>query len=519
MAPADRKYSRRWKTLAVLSLSLVAIGLDNFILNVALPTLQREFEASGSELQWMVDSYLLVFAGLLLPLGALGDRIGRKRTLQSGLAIFGLASAAAALADSTIAMVAARAAMGVGAALIMPSTLSIITDVFPERERGKAIGIWAGMAALGIGLGPLAGGALLEWASWEWVFLINVPVVVAGIALGLVLVPDSRDPAPGTFDAPGAALSVGALTALVFGLIEAPDRGWLDAVVLAAFAAAIVLGACFVVRERRTQSPLLDVSLFSRRAFSLGSLAVSTTFFALFGMIFLFTQYLQFVQGAGALEAGLKMTPMAVGLVLAASNSDRLVQRFGAPRLVSAAMLGIALLLATSVLWAPGTSYVLIGLFILGTTLFMGNVMAPATDSVMAAVPRAKAGVGSAMNDVNRMVAGALGVAVIGSIASSAYSSQVGDATSALPPEAAAAATDSVGAAVAVAARLPADVAQPLSAAAGSAFTDALGVALLVGAGVLAVSGLAVRYLLPDRREALEPAPGDAPVTAMHQTA
>src|SRR3954451_24289899 len=282
----DLKYQRRWKTLAVLALSLLIIGLDNTILNVALPTLQGEFHASGSDLQWIVDSYLLVFAGLLLPLGALGDRIGRKKTLTAGLVVFGAASIAAALSETTSAMIAARAVMGIGGALIMPSTLSIVTDVFPEEERGKAIGVWAGTAAIGIGLGPLIGGALVEFASWQWVFIVNVPVVIAALAFGHRLVPDSRDPAPGAIDAPGALLAVGSLSPLVYGLIEAPDRGWLASSVVAAFALALVLGIGFVIRERSTSSPLLDVSLFRNRDFSLGSLSVGGTFFAMFGMIF-----------------------------------------------------------------------------------------------------------------------------------------------------------------------------------------------------------------------------------------
>src|SRR3954462_78968 len=253
---ADLKYANRWKTLAVLALSLVIIGLDNTILNVALPTLQDEFNASSSDLQWMVASYLLVFAGLLLPLGALGDRIGRKKTLSAGLAIFGLASVAAAFSDTTTAMIASRAAMGLGGALIMPSALSVVADVFPEEERGKAIGVWSGMAAIGIGLGPLIGGALVEYASWQWVFIVNVPVVIAALAFGHRLVPDSKAPKPGAIDVPGALISVGALTTLVYGLIEAPDKGWLAGTVVASFASAIVLGIAFVARERSTDSPL-----------------------------------------------------------------------------------------------------------------------------------------------------------------------------------------------------------------------------------------------------------------------
>src|SRR4051794_11902655 len=427
---ADLKYQRRWKTLAVLSLSLVIIGLDNTILNVALPTLQQEFHASASDLQWIVDSYLLVFAGLLLPLGALGDRIGRKKTLSAGLVIFGAASVSAALTETSTAMIATRALMGIGGALIMPSTLSIVTDVFPERERGKAIGVWAGPAAIGIGLGPLIGGALVEFASWQWVFIVNVPVVIAALAFGHRLVPDSKDPKPGAIDIQGALLSVGALTTLVYGLIEAPGKGWLAPIVLVSFASAIVLGIGFVVRELRAPAPLLDISLFRRRGFSFGSLATSTTFFAMFGMIFVLTQYLQDVQGAGPFEAGLKQAPMAAGLMFAAANSHRLVERFGTRRVVSTGMFGIAALLATTLLWEPGTGYWAIAIFVLGVTLAMGNVMAPATERVMSAVPKAKAGVGSAMNDVNRMVAGSLGVAVIGSLVSSAYSSRVEDPAS-----------------------------------------------------------------------------------------
>jgi EmrB/QacA subfamily drug resistance transporter len=514
---ADLKYQRRWKTLAVLALSLLVIGLDNTILNVALPTLQQEFNASASELQWMVDSYLLVFAGLLLPLGALGDRIGRKKTLSAGLLIFGAASVAAALSDSTTAMIASRAVMGVGGALIMPATLSIVTDVFPEEERGKAIGVWAGMAAIGIGLGPLIGGALVDYASWQWVFIVNIPVVVAALAFGSKLVPDSKDPAPGAIDVPGALYAVGSLSTLVYGLIEAPERGWLAGTVLASFGIAIVLGVAFVRRERSTDSPLLDVSMFRRPGFSFGSLAVSGTFFAMFGMIFVLTQYLQNVQGNSPFEAGLKLTPMAVGLVLAASNSDRMVRRFGAPAVVSSGMLGVVALLASTLWWSPGTSYIAIGVFIFGIALAMGNVMAPATETVMAAVPKAKAGVGSAMNDVNRMVAGSLGVAVIGSIVSSAYSSRVEDATASLPAGAAEAASESIGGAAAVADRIGGVAGDALQHAAGVAYSDALGLGMTVGAVVLAVGALAVRRWLPDHRTVAEQEA--LPVGAIGQTA
>jgi MFS family permease len=253
-------HARRWKTLGVLSLSLLIIGLDNTILNVALPSLQEEFNASSSTLQWIVDSYLLVFAGLLLTMGTLGDRFGRKLALQAGIAIFGCASLAVLVADSANQLIAVRAVMGIGGALIMPATLSIITNIFPREERGKAIGIWAGMASVGIGLGPLCGGLLLEYFDWTSVFLVNVPVAVVAFVGGLLLVSESRDPEPGAFDFPGALLSVGALCSLVYGVIEAPNEGWTDPVILGCFAVASALAAAFIRWELRTAHPMLNLT-------------------------------------------------------------------------------------------------------------------------------------------------------------------------------------------------------------------------------------------------------------------
>src|ERR687890_678596 len=240
-----RVYARRWKTLAVLSLSLLLIGLDNTVLNVALPTLQTHFSASASTLQWIVDAYLLSFAGVLLTMGTLGDRFGRKRALQAGLTLFGVASVLAALAETSGQLIALRAAMGVGGAMIMPATLSVIMDVFPREERGKAIGIWSAIAGVGIGLGPFVGGLLLEWFDWSSVFWLNVPIVGVALVCGFKLVPESRDPRPGAFDLPGAALSVATLVALVYGIIEATPRGWTDPLVLGCFAAAALLGTAF----------------------------------------------------------------------------------------------------------------------------------------------------------------------------------------------------------------------------------------------------------------------------------
>lgn len=489
----EQKYRRRWGTLAVLSLSLVIIGLDNTILNVALPTLQRDLGATASELQWMVDSYVLVFAGLLLTMGAVGDRFGRAKALVAGLVIFGGASAAAAFTSSATQLIAARAVMGIGGALIMPATLSIITDVFPREERGRAIGIWAAVAGLGIGIGPVVGGALLESFWWGSVFLVNVPIVLGALALGFFLVPASRDPESTPLDLKGAATSMVAVSALVYGIIEGPTLGWMSSQVLVAFGLTAVFGGIFIAVERRHDHPMLNLNYFKNRRFSGGATAISIAFFSLFGVIFLLTQYLQFVQGYTALEAGLRTAPIAVGMVLGASSAPRLVERFGTTRVVTFGLIVLAVVLGVFTTFAIDTEYWVIGIAIVALSYGMGNVMAPSTDAVMGAVPVAKAGVASATNDVTRQVAGAIGVAVVGSAFNSAYTANMESAVAQLPPEIAAAASNSIGAAGRIAAELPAEVSANLLGAAQHAFVDAMGVAIffpivlaLVGAALVA---------------------------------
>lgn len=506
MAIDPAVHARRWRTLAVLSLSLVVIGLDNTILNVALPTLQADLDASPSQLQWMVDSYLLVFACLLLVLGTLGDRFGRKLALQSGIAIFGLASLGALAAESAGAVIAVRAVMGVGAALMMPATLSIIANVFTGEERGRAIAIWAALAAVGIGLGPLAGGLLLEWFDWPSIFLANVPIAAVALLLGARYVSESRDPSPGAFDLPGAALSAAGFGALVYAIIEAPAQGWLSGIVLGLLGAAAALLGAFVWWERRTPDPMLDLRFFRSARFSVGTAAVSLAFFSLLGGIFALTQYLQFAHGFSAIEAGALMSPMVLGLMLGAGSSSRAVQRLGTARVVATGLGGIAILMALTTLWTPTTGELWLGGWFFALTLAMGWVMAPATEAVVGAVPAAKSGVASATNTVARMVSGALGVAVVGSVVSSLYTSEVEGSLAALPPAAAAAAEDSVGGASAVAAQLPPDAAGSLLAVASDAFSDAMGTGLLVAAGLAAVAAVLVARWLP----AGEPASAEA---------
>jgi EmrB/QacA subfamily drug resistance transporter len=510
---AAEVHATRWKTLGVLSLSLIIIGLDNTILNVALPTLQEEFDASASGLQWMVDSYLLVFAGLLLVFGTLGDRLGRKLALQAGVAIFGLASLGALIADSAGQVIAVRALMGVGAALIMPATLSIIANVFPAGERGKAIGIWAALAAVGIGLGPLAGGLLLEWFDWWSVFLVNVPFAITALLLGIRWVPESRDPRPGSFDLTGAALSTVGFSVLVYAVIEAPDEGWLSGPTLGLFAVSVVLLAVFLWWERRTPEPMLDLSFFRSARFTVGTMAVSVAFFALLGGIFALTQYLQFAHGYSAIEAGAIMAPLALGLIMGAGSSNMAVGRLGTARVVATGLVGIGTLLALTLLWQPDTSSLwLLGWFF-ALALSMGWVMAPATDAVVGAVPAARSGVASAMNTVARMVSGALGVAVIGSLVNSLYSDDLSDSVGALPPAAQDAAKESIGAATALAAQAPPEAGASLLSAASDAFVSAMGIGLTVGAALAVLMAVVVARLLPASapaagNEATQPASG-----------
>jgi EmrB/QacA subfamily drug resistance transporter len=505
---ADRIHANRWKTLGVLSLSLVIIGLDNTILNVALPTLQSEFSASASTLQWMVDSYLLVFAGLLLVFGTLGDRLGRKLALQSGIAIFGIASLGALIADTSGQVIVIRALMGIGAALIMPATLSIIANVFPAEERGKAIGIWAALAAVGIGLGPLAGGLLIEWFDWSAVFLVNVPAALTAIVLGIRLVPESRDPRPGAFDLLGAALSTAGFTVLVYAIIEAPETGWTSGTILGLLAAAVALLAAFVAWERHTPDPMLDLAFFRNPRFSVGTAAVSIAFFALLGGIFALTQFLQFAHGYSAIEAGAVMSPLALGLVMGAGSSSKAVDRLGTGPVVAAGLTGVGVVLASTVLWDPSIGAgLLVGWFFL-LALSMGWVMAPATEAVVGAVPAARSGVASAMNTVARMVSGALGVAVIGSLVNSLYERDLEPHLSGLPAPAREAAGESVGAAGAVAAQLPGDAGPSLLAAAADAFTGAMGVGMVVAGAASIAAAVLVARVLPGKPAAEPAVPG-----------
>jgi len=512
--PADR---RRWVVLGVMCLSLLLIVMDNTIVNVAIPTLQRELGASTGDLQWVVDSYILVFAGLLLTMGALGDRYGRRGALGIGLAVMGVASVLSAFAGSAGHLVATRALLGVGAALVMPSTLSIITNVFTDpRERGLAIAIWSAMAGAAVAIGPVTGGWLLEHFWWGSVFLVNVPVVVAALVLGRLFVPTSRDLAAPRVDLPGAALSIVGFAALVWAIIEG-QHGWTDGEVLGGFAAAAVLLGAFVAWERHTDTPMLDMAFFRNPRFSAGCGALALTFFAMFGSLFLMTQFLQSVLGYTALEAGVRLLPMAGVQLVVAPSTAAVVQRVGTKLVVAMGLLLAAggLLLAGRL--TPGASYpeVLLALMVLAAGLAM--VMPPTTEAIMGALPREKAGVGSAVNDTARQIGGALGVAVLGSVMSSTYRPRVRDAIAGypVPADVADAITEQLGAAMGVAARVGGEPGRLLAAAAADGFTDGMGTAFLVGAAALVLGAVIVLRFLPARARdhAEAPVADAAPVT------
>ena len=499
MTSGTQAYGRRWHALGVLAMALLVTAIGNTILNVALPTIQEELDASSSELQWIVDGYLLVFAGMLLTAGSLGDRFGRRRALVTGLAIFGAGSIWAAFAGSSTELIAARAVMGLGAAGIMPTTLSVITNIFPADERPKAIAVWAAVAGLGVAIGPIAGGLLIENADWNWIFLVNVPLVVALLIGSFVLVPESRDPESPKLDVVGAGLSIVGLASIVWGLIEAPERGWTDSITLASFAAGTLIAVVFIWWERRVEQPMLQVSVFRNRRFSAASASVAFVYFSLMGVSYFLTTYMQSVLGHSALGAGELMLAIAGGIMITSRIAVPLTERVGA-RIVVASGLGIVSLgmlgfISLDVASTDAHLCAVIGVVGLG----MGLTMSPATEAIMGSLPPAKAGIGSAMNDVVREVAGTLGIAVLGSILASGYSGSMDSAVAGLPADAAAAASDSVGAADQVAAQMGGSGGADLIASAHQAFVDAMSTTASIAAAIAITGAVIAAVFLPAR--------------------
>jgi EmrB/QacA subfamily drug resistance transporter len=487
---------RRWWVLVVLCLSLFMVVVDNTIVNVALPTLSTQLGASTSQLQWIVDAYTLVFSALLLAGGYAGDRFGRRAVLQVGLIAFAIMSAAAAFTSSSGGLIAARALMGVGAALIFPATLATIIAVFTDiRERATAIGIWSGVTGLAVAVGPVSGGLLLEHFWWGLVFLVNVPIAAVAVVAVRRLVPESRDPAPGPLDGVGLAASVLGVGLLIWAIIEGPDLGWISVKVLSAGLAAVLVLAWFVSYEAGRAHPLLDVTLFRNPRFSAASLAIASAFFGLFGFIFLITQYMQLVQGYSPLQAGLRTVPFALVTGIFSPASILLMRRFGTKLVVAGGLALMSAGFAVASGLTVDSAYlgpILLAMVIMAAGL--GLTTSPATEAIMGALPPAKAGVGSAVNDTTRELGGTLGVAVLGSVFASAYGPRVVDALRGLPEQVVAAVEESMGAAVVLAQQTPGG--ETILAAAQQAFMHGFGAGSLVAAAVTALgAGLALMWL------------------------
>ena len=503
-------HPRRRAILAVLCLSLLIVVIDNTILNTALPTLAKALDASTPDLQWITDGYTLTFAALLIVAGALGDRYGRRRALLLGLVVFAAGSIAAALSTDAAFLIGARALMGVGAAFVMPATLSILTAVFPARERAGAIGAWSAVTGIGIVIGPTLGGLLLNHFSWGSVFWINVPLVAIALIAVLTVIPDlpgrARSVQPARrerLDLIGAVLSAAALVTIVDAVIEGPDRGWLSATTLGEALLGVALFATFIARELTTANPLIDVRVFRHRAFSAATSAIGLTFFALFGSLFALTQYLQLVHGYSPLSAGVRALPFAGAVLVLSPLSTLLARRLGVRWVVSAGLtlMGGGLLLLTQSTPTSAYSFLATGVAIMGAG--MGLVMAPAGESIMSVLPPQQAGVGSAVNDTVQELGGSLGVAVIGSVVSAAFRHSIDAST--LPETLRTAARPSIADAEGVAAHAGALGGQVVTTA-QQAFTTAMTHGFAV-AGITALAGaVLMAFTLPRRQPAVTPA-------------
>ena len=480
----------------MLCLSLLIVFVGNSSLNVTLPTLSRELHASESQLQWVVASYSLVFAGLLFTTGALGDRFGRKGALQLGLLLFLVGAALASMSTAMWELIACRAVMGAAGALIMPSTLSILINVFDAHERPKAIAIWASVTGAAGALGPVASGYLLGHFWFGSVFLVNVPIIAIALVAGWFLVPTSRDPEEAALDPVGALLSIVGIVSLVYGLIQGPSSGWLSASTLGAFALALVVLTLFIVWELRVAEPMLDMSFFRNPAFSTGTGGMILVFLSMYGVIFLVTQYFQLVHGYSPLSASLRTLPIAVIMIVVSPLTPRLSARFGAHRTVAFGMFSVSIAFALLATLGVHSAYAFMVVCFIPLTGGIALTMSPMTASIMSAVPARRAGAGSAMNDATRELGAALGIAVLGSLAASRYDGQIAKFLNGLSASQRSTANTSIAGALRVAGKLPPHASAVLTAGAKGAFVSGLHFAAIGGA-VLALSAavFVLRYL------------------------
>lgn len=469
-------YPLRWWAFSVLALAVLIVVLDHMVLNVALPTLQRQMGTTISELQWIVDAYILAFASLLLTMGALGDRIGHTVMLRAGMSIFGLASLYGGFTDTAWQLIAARVFMGIGGAMITPATLALISSIFSAEERGKAIGAWGAMNGLGVVLGPLLGGWLLEHFNWSAIFFINVPIVIIALIAGLFLLPKGNVRIARRIDLPGTVLSAATIFLLVFSIIKGNDLGWTHSLVYGALALFFICGLLFVLRERSTDAPMLDLILFKNIHLSAGSGSIAIMTFAMFGVLFALTLYMQFVKVYSPLETGLRFLPIAMGYALGSVSSYKSVQRWGAKAVVATGFAGMATLAPLIAFWQTATHYCFIGLYVGLLSFFLGNIMTPALNVVLGSVPKDRAGVGSAIGNISFQVGGALGVAILGSVLSSIYRFRMDvalDAKAFFSAQVIHGAKESLGTAVVMADGLPREAGQGLLSLARVSFMDA----------------------------------------------
>ena len=499
-----RAYRLRWWTLAVISLSLLISILDCSVLNVALPTIQRELNATSSQLMWMVNAYTMVFGALMLTSGSLGDRIGRAKLLQAGIAVFGLASLGAFFSNSPNNLIVWRIVQGAGAAMLVPATLAIITDLFPKEERAKAIGIWAGIQGVGIALGPIIGGLLVQNFNWNSIFLINIPVAAIAFIAGWFLVPDSRDSQPRKLDVGGNLLVLAGLASLIYGLVNGLSKGWTDPQVVGTLIAAAVLIVAFVIWEKRLTQPLMELGFFRNARFSAGIISLIIMGLGLNGVNYVLTYYMQFVKGYSALETGLRYLPLAAGLLLGAVTTEKFEKQFGARTILSLGFIGSAIMIFTASRISIDTPFWQMGIEFLFLGLFLGFVMTAVTDAIMGAIPKAQAGIGSAMNSVFRTISGTIGVAVLGGIVSSIYGTNLLKLTgsiSELPASIAKTASDSIGVALGIAGsgKLPPETAAALVQASKQSFMDGWQVMALTSGGLFVIGTLLVLKFMPSR--------------------
>ncbi|MFF2250722.1 MFS transporter [Streptomyces sp. NPDC058142] len=496
-------HRRRWAILGVLMLSLLIVVLDNSILNVAIKTISTPaptgLGATQGELEWAINAYTLVFAGLLFTAGLLGDRIGRKKVLVGGLVVFGLGSALAAESGSPVQLIIFRAVMGIGAAFVMPATLAVLMNVFERDEQPKAIGIWAGGVGLAIAIGPITGGLLLDHFWWGSVFLVNVPIVIIAVVLMLALVPDSKDPNPGRIDLVGVALSVVGLVLLVYGIIKGGQLAdFTDPAVLLTSVAGLVVLVGFVLYEKRSDHPSIDISYFKNKVFSAAIAAIALVFFALMGVTFFSVFYTQSVRGYSPLQTGLLMLPLAAAQLIFAPRARLVVDRFGVRAVTTGGLVILgAMLAAFTILDADTPIWILEVIFFL-MGMGMAHVMTPTSVVIMQALPREKAGSASALSNTFRQVGGALGIAVLGSVLSTAYRNGIEDKLALLPAGLRHTAGESIEATLGIAAKLG-PRGDALVGAANDSFLHAMHVTALCGAGIALVSAVVTVLFLPGR--------------------